>query len=138
MAENDFDKFLNDLGKTAAEAEDAAAEAAPEAVSTVVDPFAHLVGHSGPIQEKSPFDAFLDEVAADAPTDGPEEEPQYESHEWKTIREAIYEDDYYVWRCSTCHRQVNVQRTETLAQACQKVNLNPNCGMQVVNDIQES
>ncbi len=136
---NDFDKFLEDLAKAPQPeaAPEAAAEPAPDAPIGPVDPFAHLIGHGGPIQDKSPFDAFLDDVTDTAPPQE-EEEPQYEQHTWKTIRETLYEEDYYVWRCEKCFKQINVQRSETINDACKKYNIDPNCGLQVIGEIQNS
>ena len=139
MTKNDFDKFLADLEK-APQPEagpEAATEPSPDAPAGPVDPFAHLIGHGGPIQDRSPFDAFLDEVTDTAPPQE-EEEPQYEQHTWKTIREATFEDDYYVWRCEACCRQINVQRNETINDACKKYNINPQCSTQITADVMES
>ena len=138
---SDFDKFLDGLDKVPAPeaAPEASKEAAPEAPAGPPDPYAHLIGHGGALVEQSPFDAMLDQMAeSDEAKALPEEEPDYGNHEWKTIKDAIFEDDYYVWRCDRCLRQINVQRSETLAQACAKVNLNPNCGEQVAAEVMES
>lgn len=100
------------------------------------DPYANLIGHDNSLQEKNPFDAFLDDLEAQS---GPvSEETQFEQHDWKTIKEAIYEEDIYVWQCRRCFRQVNVSREETLEQACSKINLNVNCGEQILDDIHSS
>ena len=135
---NKFDDFLKDLEK--APQPEAAPEATTEPSSDAPvgppDPFAAYIGHAGPIQAKSPFDAFLD-----AATEGVEVEPtdpDYVQHEWETIREAIYEDDHHVWRCKRCFRQLNVQREETLGQALAKYNVNENCGNQIATDIHDA
>lgn len=137
---NDFDKFLADLGKEPAPVVGASdTEPAPAPVPDgPPDPFAHLIGHNGPIQEQSPFDAFLDGVVDDAPKDMPEPEPMYEKHDWQTIQAAVYEDDHHVWRCRRCFRQINVKGEETLEQALAKYNVNPNCGEQVAAEVMES
>lgn len=137
---NEFDKFLDNLGKEPAPVEAPAATPAEEVPAGPPDPLAHLIGHAGPIQEKSPFDAFLDGVAAEAPTDLPEDEPRYELHDWKAVKgkEAIYEDDCDVWICRRCFRQVNVARNESIEQACAKVNLNVRCDIQVAAEVMET
>lgn len=135
---SNLDEFLANLDKAPQPeaAPEAATDPSPEAPAGPPDPYAHLIGHAGPIQEKSPFDAFLDSM--EAPADLPAEDPKYEQHDWKTIQDAIFEDDHYVWRCQRCFRQVNVGRQETLEQACQKVNLNPNCGLQVAAEVMDT
>jgi hypothetical protein len=134
---NDFDKFLENLDKEptpAAEPE----KPVEEAPAGPPDPLAHLIGHKGAIQERSPFDAFLDGVADEAPKDIPEEEPRYEEHDWKAVRKTLYEDDHDVWRCQRCFRQINVDRNETLNQACDRHNLNRNCAVQVAAEVMET
>jgi len=135
---NDFDKFLDNLGKEPAPAEAVPATPAEEVPAGPPDPLAHLIGHAGPIQAKSPFDAFLDDVAADAPADLPETEVKYENHDWKAVRETLYEEDHDVWRCQRCYRQINVMRDETLNQAMTRQNLNPNCAIQVAAEVMET
>ena len=115
-----------------------AGEPVPEVPVGPPDPFAHLIGHDGPIREKDAFEELLDAVAAEAPTDMPEAEPQYEKHDWKTIKDAIYEDDLYTWRCRRCFREIRAARNETVEQACQRVNLNPDCGLQTAAEVMDS
>ena len=136
---NDFDKFLEDLEKAPQPeaASEVATDPTPAAPVGPPDPYAHLIGHGGPIQEKSPFDAFLDDVTADAP-EPEEKEPVYENHDWESVRKTLYEDDQDIWRCKRCFRQINVNRDETVASACARVNLNPNCGEQVAAEVMES
>jgi hypothetical protein len=126
----DFDKFLDDLNEPQVAP---IAETPPETPVGPPDPLAHLIGHSGPIQAKSPFDAFLE--AATAGVELEPKDPDYVQHEWETIMEAIYEDDHHVWRCKRCFRQLNVQRDETLGQALVKYNVHENCGTQIAEDI---
>jgi hypothetical protein len=136
---DEFSKFLEGLDKEPQpEPEPAAAKAAPEAPADPPDPFAHLIGHGGAIQEQSPFDAFLDKVVEEAPKDLPEPEPQYELHDWQTIQAAQFEDDHHVWRCRRCFRQINVKGDQTLEQALATYNVNPNCGEQVAAEVMES
>lgn len=138
---SDFDKFLEGLDKVPQPeaAPEEAKKPAEEAPAGPPDPYAHLIGHQGPIQEKSPFDAMLDAMAeSDDAKTLPEETPDYGNHDWKAVQDATFEDDHYVWRCQRCFRQINVQRSETLAQACAKYNVNPNCGEQVAAEVMES
>ena len=135
MSDGDFEKFLEGLDATKTEPEKVAE---PEALVVSDDPYARFIGHGGPIQEQSPFDAFIEAVAAEAEATLPEEEPQYEAHDWKIIRDAIYEEDYYVWRCRRCCRQVNVDRSETLTQALAKYNIHENCSLQTIEEVHTS
>jgi hypothetical protein len=133
-----FDDFLKDLEKAPqpVAAPEAAEEAPPEAPVGPPDPLAAYIGHAGPIQEKSPFDAFLE--AATEGVEAEEKDPDYVQHEWKTIREAIYEDDQHIWRCERCFRQLNANRDETLNQALARYNINESCGNQIATDVMES
>ncbi len=137
---SDFDKFLEDIDKApmpeAGPEPTAEPEKAPEGPP---DPLAHLIGHTGSLQEKSPWDAMLDEMAAsDEAKDLPEPEPDFGNHDWKTIKDAIYEDDFHQWRCQRCFREIRVNREETLAQACARQNLNPDCSVQVAQEVMDS
>jgi len=135
---NKFDEFLKDLNETALAAPEAVNEPTPAAVSVTEDKYAHLVGHSGPLVETSPWDTMLEAMTADAPAELLEEVPNYVEHKWKTIREAIYEDDYYVWRCEQCLKQINVTREESLQQSLTRHCVNPVCSTQAMEDVQSS
>ena len=143
---SDFDKFLDNIDKEAqpeaaadAETQPAPAEVAPPAVE---DPLAKYIGHQGPIvtrEAASAFDGFLAQLEAEAPADleaAPEK--SFEEHVWETVRETRFEDDFDVWRCSRCFRQVNVNRQETLGASLERHKINPDCGVQVAAEVMES
>ncbi len=143
---SDFDKFLDNIDKEPqpeaaadAETQPAPAEEAPPAVE---DPLAKYIGHQGPIVTRevaSPFDGFLAQLEAEAPADlEPAPEKSFEEHDWETVRQTRYEDDFDVWRCKRCFRQVNVNRQETLVAALERHKINPDCGVQVAAEVMES
>ncbi len=143
---SDFDKFLEGIDKEPqpeAAAETATTEPAPpETVPAVEDPLAKYIGHQGPIVTRevaSAFDGFLAQLEAEAPADlEPAPEKSFEEHDWETVRETRYEDDFDVWRCKRCFRQVNVQRSETLVASLERHKINPDCGVQVAAEVMES
>lgn len=116
----------------------APAQPAPEEGPSEPDPFAGLVGTSdGGLGERSPFDAFLDQVEAERPADFEETVKPTEVHDWQIVRQAVYSEDHVVWTCSKCCRTVSVERDETLGQALEKINVKEDCGLQVTSEVMD-
>ena len=140
MMSKGFDAFLENIDQGEQFVPEAVVTT-PEAVPTgPVDPYAHLVGHTGPIQAASPFDAFLDQVEAEATEEEKvvAEDKPFENHNWKAVRASLYEDDHDVWLCTKCFRQINVMRNQTLNQALDYHKVNPDCGVQIAAEVMES
>ena len=103
------------------------------------DPLAKYIGRGRAMaEEKSKFDLFLDQVAADAPADFTPEPQPYELHQWDMVTKAIYSDDNCVWLCQRCARTVSVERNETLKQAIDKNNIRDECATEVMAGVHES
>lgn len=100
-----------------------------------LDPFAGLVGtYNGGLEEKSAFDAFLDQLEAEKPADFQETRPP-EAHDWQIVRQAVYSEDNVIWTCSKCCRTISVERTETLGEALKSIGVMEDCAMQVASDV---
>lgn len=55
-------------------------------------------------------------------------------HEWITHRERLYDNEPYIFKCKRCLKYVTVYAEETIGQALQEGEIDPNCGAQVVSD----
>lgn len=133
----DFNKFLDELGKQPSPAEEVPKVVEEPKVEAPPDPFAQYIGHRQLDGEKSAFDAFLDEAITDEPEES-EQEPNYQQHDWKSARQTLFGGDGDIWTCKRCCRQIHVQRTESVAQACARLNVNSDCAVQIVTDIHEA
>lgn len=117
----------------------------PEVEEELFDPPAALDPEAIP-NEKDPFTSELDQMLASEGVDVElEKRRRYnptsgdmQAHDWETVREALYSDEKYQFRCKRCLQWVHVAREQTMVQAYEEQGIDPNCANKVITDIQTS
>ena len=57
------------------------------------------------------------------------------THEWEMQREVLFSGEKYQFRCKRCLKSLNVAGDQTMGAAVLDQGVDPNCGEQVVKDV---
>lgn len=55
-------------------------------------------------------------------------------HDWAMARERLFSEEPYVFKCKRCLKHVEVGPDQVIREAVIENGIDPNCGIQVVND----
>lgn len=77
------------------------------------------------------LNAFLDAM------EEPEDETPVEKHDWQSERAVMFGCDDQKFRCSKCAVRLTVRVDQSIKDAVEEQEVNPNCAEQLVNDMQD-
>ncbi len=61
-----------------------------------------------------------------------------QAHEWDMDRETLYGSDSYRFRCKRCLKVIEVEREQTIKEAMDHYEVEPNCAEIVISEIMKS
>jgi hypothetical protein len=92
---------------------------------------------------QDPFAAMIDQALAAEGVDVQKEmlrkynptANDVQEHDWKMHREKLFNGEPYIFRCKRCLKAVHVREEQTINEALKEGEIDPNCGVGIVNDM---
>jgi hypothetical protein len=99
----------------------------PDAIPKPVDPFALMLDQALTAEG---VDVQKEMLRRYNPTSGNTQE-----HDWQMYREKLFNGEPYIFKCKRCLKAVHVDEEQTINQALEEDEIDPNCGAGIVNDM---